>query len=429
MINATLVTVHGFWSSSATWVRLNTIWSDDERLRGLRIHPFGYLSPKKPKTPFAATRVPDYEDIAQTLANEYTVALAEVPNIAFVTHSQGGLILQRFLTWMLDQKQGRELVRVRTIIMLACPNNGSEYLRSVRRALLFSHHAQAGNLEVFNRKVMDTQRIVLERIVNAAGIDDHQCRIPFHVYAGASDKIVPAASAQGAFPGASELAGDHFSILNPSARGNRTAETVRHHLLTDLAVSSAQQVPVRRDTAPPGASAFSKSLQDSGAVSFLGPRDPMPDRDPLPKSESFEDVSLATVVEFPGSRQRNQESRSPLIDVLDTSRSIITILTSNPISAAELRLQLRKLDELLAKFSSTVSESFAEAGVSGNRFYTLREQTGGLLALLRKVARSEAAEPRDESDRRKIKPLERQLLITLKEMLDEWDETASPPSS
>ena len=200
MINATLVTIHGFWSSPATWERLNAIWYADEQLRGLRIHPFGYPSPKKPQLPFATTRVPDYEDIAQTLATEYTVRLAEAPDIAFVTHSQGGLILQRFLTWMLDQDRGRELAWIRTIVMLACPNDGSEYLRSVRHVLGFSRHAQAGNLEVLDRQVADTQRTVLQRIVNATGVDDHQCRIPFHVYAGDSDKIVPAASGQGPFP-------------------------------------------------------------------------------------------------------------------------------------------------------------------------------------------------------------------------------------
>jgi hypothetical protein len=77
---------------------------------------------------------------------------------------------------------------------------------------------------------------VLQSIVNATNVDEHKCRIPFHVYAGSSDKVVTAPSAQDAFPGASTLAGDHFSILDPTSDGNRTAETVKHHLLTDLSV-------------------------------------------------------------------------------------------------------------------------------------------------------------------------------------------------
>jgi pimeloyl-ACP methyl ester carboxylesterase len=257
MINATLVTIHGFWSSPATWDRLNAVWSADEQLRGLRIHPFEYPSPKKPRLPFSGTRVPDYDDIAQTLATEYTVELAEAADIAIVTHSQGGLILQRFLAWMLQEGQGQELVRIRTIVMLACPNGGSEYLRSLRHILGYGRHAQASNLEVLNRQVAYTQRTVLQRIVNATGVDDHQCRIPFHVYAGNSDRVVTAASAQGAFPGASVLAGNHTSILDPTSPGNRTAQTVKHHLLTDLPTSPAQ--PGRQVPSVPGAPSDSAS--------------------------------------------------------------------------------------------------------------------------------------------------------------------------
>ena len=242
MINLTLVTVHGFWSSPTTWERLNAVWRADEELRGLCIQPFGYRSPKKPRMPFSAARVPDYDDIAQTLSTEYTTALAGASDIAIVTHSQGGLILQRFLIWMLNERRGEELARIRTIVMLACPNGGSEYLRSLRHILGYGRHAQAGHLEVLNRQVADTQRAVLQRIVNATGVDAGQCRIPFHVYAGNADRIVTPASAQGAFPGASALAGTHFSILDPTAPGNRTAETVKHHILTDIQAGSAQPV-------------------------------------------------------------------------------------------------------------------------------------------------------------------------------------------
>lgn len=268
MVNATLVTIHGFWSSPATWDRLRDIWDADEELSGLRIHGFGYPSPKKPTLPFSTTRIPDYDDIAQTLATEYTVLLSRAPGIAIVTHSQGGLIMQQFLAWMLNQRRGRELARIRSIVMLACPNDGSEYLRSFRHVLGFGHHPQAGSLNVLNKRVAETQRTVLQWIVNATGVDDHQCRIPFHVYAGDSDNIVTAASAHGAFPEVSTLPGDHFSILKPDAPGNRTAIAVKHHLLRDFAaetppivdesgvVASVRDFAVRynelRETMPPG---------------------------------------------------------------------------------------------------------------------------------------------------------------------------------
>ena len=223
MAGATLVTVHGFWSSPATWEKLNEAWRTDEELRGLRIYPFGYPSPKKPRLPVSATRVPDYDDIAQAFSTEYTTVLDDASDIAVVTHSQGGLILQRFLAWMVSQGRARELSRIRSVVMLACPNGGSEYLESIRRTLGYGRHPQAGRLHVLDRQVADTQRTVLQRIVNAAAVDDHQCRIPFHVYAGGSDGIVRPASAQAAFPGASTIAGNHFTILDPAAPGQPPA--------------------------------------------------------------------------------------------------------------------------------------------------------------------------------------------------------------
>ncbi|HEY6789158.1 MAG TPA: hypothetical protein VI365_17785, partial [Trebonia sp.] len=242
------------WSSPSTWDRLRAVWQADEELKGLRIHGFGYASPKKPRLPLSRTRIPDFDDIAQMLATEYTTVLGKVPVIAFVTHSQGGLILQRFLAWMVSEGRARELDRIQTIVTLACPNGGSQYLDSVRRLLGYGRHPQAADLEVLSKKVADTQRTVMARIVNAPGVDDLHCRIPFHVYAGGSDAIVPAASAQAAFPGAGTLAGDHSTILDPLAQGNRTADTVKHHILTDLA---------RR---PPGSGRGAESAVPAGSA-------------------------------------------------------------------------------------------------------------------------------------------------------------------
>jgi pimeloyl-ACP methyl ester carboxylesterase len=268
MINATLVTVHGFWSSPMTWERLGAIWAADEQLRGLQIHDFSYLSPKKPSAPFSSARIPDYDDIAQTLATEYTVALAGADNVAIVTHSQGGLIAQRFLAWMLGEGRGRELARIRSIVMLACPNGGSEYLRSIRQILGYGRHPQAGDLEVLNRRVADTQRTVLRQIVNASGVDNYQCRIPLHVYAGNSDKVVTAASAQAGFPGASTIAGDHFSILDPACPGNRTAETVTYHLLTHFPVNPVQPILQVSPVSVPTIGHVPSDGQDAGSLAI-----------------------------------------------------------------------------------------------------------------------------------------------------------------
>jgi pimeloyl-ACP methyl ester carboxylesterase len=245
MIDATLVTVHGFWSSPATWERLNKVWRADAELHGLEIHNFGYDSPKKAPLPLSTNRIPDFNDIAGILASEYLKVLADVPEIAFVTHSQGGLILQRFLARMTDQGKALELRRIRSIVMLACPNGGSEYLRSIRRVLGYGRHAQAGSLKVLDPQVIDAQSAVLQRIVYPTDVDIQHCPIPFHVYAGGSDRIVSAQSARSVFKDAGTVRGNHFSILNPAARGSQTATVVKRHLLEDLTPRQASG----RDTA------------------------------------------------------------------------------------------------------------------------------------------------------------------------------------
>lgn len=66
MLDADLVLIHGFWSLPATWDRIVKRLEADENLEGLRIHPFGYESPKLRR--FGSTaRIPDYYDIAQSL--------------------------------------------------------------------------------------------------------------------------------------------------------------------------------------------------------------------------------------------------------------------------------------------------------------------------------------------------------------------------
>ena len=236
-VDAHLVLVHGFWSSPATWDRLISRLRDDPSLAGLRIHAFGYESPKL-RWPGSPVRIPDYDDIAQSLPAYLAAHAPGTAPVAIVTHSQGGLILQRFLAWMLTEGRGRELPRIRLAVMLSCPNEGSEYLRSIRAAVGFGHHPQASQLDVLGREVGEARRIVLRQVVSAAAIDDRHCPIRVFVYSGRSDNVVRRESAQSVFPSAEVLPGDHFSILDPDAPGNLTEPTLRRHLLETLTSSS-----------------------------------------------------------------------------------------------------------------------------------------------------------------------------------------------
>jgi pimeloyl-ACP methyl ester carboxylesterase len=224
-----LVLIHGFWSSPATWDRLIHRMRQDDEFAGLSIHTFRYESPKL-RWPGSPVRIPDYDDIAQSLPAYLSANAPGTTPIAIVTHSQGGLILQRFLAWMLAEGRGRELARIRVIVMLSCPNEGSEYLRSIRAITGFGHRPQARQLNVLDRDVGEARRIVLRQIVNATVVDDRHCPIPVFVYSGRTDNIVLRESAQSMFPYAEVLPGDHFSILDPDTPGHLTVPTLKRHL-------------------------------------------------------------------------------------------------------------------------------------------------------------------------------------------------------
>jgi hypothetical protein len=225
-----LVFIHGFWSSPATWDRLRARLGEDVDLAGVRIHAFGYESPKL-RWPGSPTRIPDYNDIAQSLPAYLAAHVRGGAAVAVVTHSQGGLILQRYLAWMLGEGRGRELATIRLIVMLSCPTEGAEYLRSVRAVVGFGRHPQAGQLDVLSREVGEARRVVLRQVINATTVDERHCPIPVYVYSGRTDNVVLRETAQSVFPNAEVLPGNHFSILDPDAPGHLTFVELKRRLL------------------------------------------------------------------------------------------------------------------------------------------------------------------------------------------------------
>ena len=86
---------------------------------------------------------------------------------------------------MLADGRGRDLRRIRSVVLLVCANDGSDFMLTGRR-LLGSHC----------EPVKAAQARVLNQIVNARQDSDTSCRIPFHVFYGLEDRIVPVASAR-----------------------------------------------------------------------------------------------------------------------------------------------------------------------------------------------------------------------------------------
>jgi pimeloyl-ACP methyl ester carboxylesterase len=251
MPDKNLVFIHGFGSSETAWLKLINCIRDDPDLSEVRTLAFSYPSPRTLQLRILPTRVPGYSDIAQMLKS-YLDATVQDGDVAIVTHSQGGLILQRFLAWMLNEGRGLELTRIRLIVMLACPNEGSEYLSPVRTVAGLRRHPQARELRPLNTEVIEVRRKVLSDIDKAEGASPHHCKIPIYAYAGGQDNVVTTGSAQDVFSHIGVLPGNHSSILDPDAQNNITFDTLKRlfqeHFLVPTETERAPAIRSGPDT-------------------------------------------------------------------------------------------------------------------------------------------------------------------------------------
>ncbi|WUH92112.1 tetratricopeptide repeat protein [Streptomyces sp. NBC_00433] len=224
-----VVLVHGIRSGPKVWDPLRKLIAADKELGFARTLAFSYATGLKRVHPLRV--FPGIDTAADSLREYLATEAGGYEHLVLVSHSQGGLVVQRCLARMLGDGRGRELARVRRVVMLACPNNGSELFLSLRRTVLGSGHPQEIQLRPLNEQVTHTLRTVLRDAVNATSVTDRTCPIPFSVYAGESDGVVRPASAQSVFPDAAALPGDHSTILKATTAEHRTFTTLRRLLL------------------------------------------------------------------------------------------------------------------------------------------------------------------------------------------------------
>ena len=104
--------------------------------------------------------IPSVTTAADSLKEYLTTEAGGFKRVVLVGHSQGGLVIQRCLVRMLSEGRGRELARIRRVVLLATPNTGSQLLLSSRRVLVRGNPQERG-LRPFDELVADTLRIVL----------------------------------------------------------------------------------------------------------------------------------------------------------------------------------------------------------------------------------------------------------------------------
>ncbi|MFE9256464.1 tetratricopeptide repeat protein [Streptomyces sp. NPDC006879] len=225
-----LVLVHGLFSSGRAWKAFHDLIATDPELRDwVSIHRFEYDSAVTKLRP--DRRVAETDDIADQLGTFLQTQLADAERIMLLTHSQGGLIVQRFLARKLWNGAGTELARIKHLTMFACPNTGSGFFLSVRKNLKGLANAQERQLRPFDRSVTEAQRTVLSSVVHARTISDTECPIPVQAFGGSADNIVPPVVARGVFPEGGVVTADHFSIIRPADRTALPYLSVRAALL------------------------------------------------------------------------------------------------------------------------------------------------------------------------------------------------------
>ncbi|WP_406188136.1 FG-GAP-like repeat-containing protein [Streptomyces anulatus] len=224
-----LVMVHGFMSGPKVWEPLRGLIAADRELGFVEPLTFEYATGLMPVNPLRV--FPSIDTVADSLKEYLVTEAGAYDQLLLVTHSQGGLVAQRYLARMLQDGRGAELARIQRLVLLACPSNGSELLLSLRRRAMGGRHPQEKDLRPLNDQVSTTLRTVVRDVVHATAITDRTCPIPVSVYAGESDGVVSRASAQSVFPDSAALPGDHSSILRADSPQHRTFTALRRLLL------------------------------------------------------------------------------------------------------------------------------------------------------------------------------------------------------
>ena len=222
MADAATIFVHGLYSSASAWRNFNELLSQDPSVRNdFDFYLFDYSTPITNWNP--ARRPPDLNTIADSFRG-YLESLPErYRRVVVVTHSQGGLVVQRFLSRSLADGRGEQLAQIRRIVMFACPNNGSEFMLLLRRSVMpLLRNRQERELRPLQDSVLETQRRVMNGVVHATTIGRDRCPIPIMALAGDADNIVRPMSAASVFPMSGVIPGDHSTIIRPTSYEDRS---------------------------------------------------------------------------------------------------------------------------------------------------------------------------------------------------------------
>ncbi|MFI5836349.1 alpha/beta fold hydrolase [Micromonospora sp. NPDC051300] len=240
-----VVFVHGLFSSRRAWAQMARLLADDPDLPSVRVHFFEYDSTVVRVRP--DRRIPEMDDIADRLGTYLAHEVRAATRIVLVSHSQGGLAIQRYLVRTLARGGGHELARIRRVAMYACPNSGSQFLGSLRRMTFRCRNPQERELRALTKEIAETYAALQRGVLQARQAGPHEWPLPISTYAGMSDNIVPPYIAKGSFTASEVVEGDHFSVIRPTTRDDSRYLALRQEI---RAAAAADDPPGADEPAP-----------------------------------------------------------------------------------------------------------------------------------------------------------------------------------
>ncbi|QLQ37516.1 alpha/beta fold hydrolase [Micromonospora robiginosa] len=243
-----VVFVHGLFSSRRAWEQMDRLLTDDAELPSVRTHFFEYDSRIVRLRP--DRRIPRLDDIADRLGTYLAHEVGSASRIVLVSHSQGGLVIQRYLVRTLARGGGHELARIRRVAMYACPNNGSQFLGSLRRMACRLRNPQERELRPLTKEITETYTALQRGVLQARHAGPHEWPLPISTYAGMSDNIVPPFIAKGSFTESGVVEGDHFTVIRPTTRDDSRYLALRKEIRAAAETGERPVAEVPPDAAP-----------------------------------------------------------------------------------------------------------------------------------------------------------------------------------
>jgi pimeloyl-ACP methyl ester carboxylesterase len=244
MLRTLVVFVHGFVSNSSCWDPfLKRLESDEDFIgKGYLFARFEYPTKFTEWNP--SKRIPSIDECSNLL-DLFLHNQPKYDQLFLVGHSMGGLVIQSFLAQKIRAQRGNELSKIRSVILFATPNRGSTILGSLRGIFSkFRKNPQEEDLRVLDKDIAEINDVITRSILAAKNVDKGCCPIPFRVFWGLQDDVVPEVSARGSFVEASALPGGHSEILqcDPVETSDQRYPALKNALLDPVGHPSIYEI-------------------------------------------------------------------------------------------------------------------------------------------------------------------------------------------